>query len=209
MMPPPAMRPVAAADSATDQRMMPPPAMRPVAAADRATDQRMMPPPAMRPVAAAADGATDQRMMPPPAMRPVAAGNPPATSTLQIHPPAAAADLTPADGSQKISPRPQAIESVLPSGWQIVPSKSRPGSVSYLHAATGWKQSHFPDSSLTTDQIVEHARKRKGGTSKVSRATKMAKPLLKNQNTSNWRDFLTAGTSNSKKKKKKKKNGDL
>ena len=35
---------------------------------------------------------------------------------------------------------------------------------------------------------------------KKSKAAKVAKPLLKNQNTSNWRDFLSTG----KKKKKKK-----
>ena len=53
-------------------------------------------------------------------------------------------------------PKPQ-----LPPDWQAVPSKSRPGAVSYFHIPTGWAQRNFPDASLTSQQIMAHMRKRK------------------------------------------------
>ena len=74
----------------------------------------------------------------------------------------------------------------LPEGWRSVPSASRPGDVSYVHAATGFKQSRFP-TGPPSDSAVEKYRAALKAKSKKRKATA---PLLKNAPTANWQSYL-------------------
>ena len=74
----------------------------------------------------------------------------------------------------------------LPEGWRSVPSASRPGDVSYVHAATGFKQSRFP-TGPPSDAAVEKYRSALKAKSKKRKATA---PLLKNAPTANWQSYL-------------------
>ena len=74
----------------------------------------------------------------------------------------------------------------LPAGWRAVPSASRKGEVSYVHAATGFKQARFP-TGPPSDSAVEKYRAALKAKSKKRKATA---PLLKNAPTANWQSYL-------------------
>ena len=74
----------------------------------------------------------------------------------------------------------------LPAGWRSVPSASRKGEVSYVHAATGFKQARFP-TGPPSDAAVEKYRSALKAKSKKRKATA---PLLKNAPTANWQSYL-------------------
>ena len=74
----------------------------------------------------------------------------------------------------------------LPAGWRSVPSASRKGEVSYVHAATGFKQARFP-TGPPSDAAVEKYRAALKSKSKKRKATA---PLLKNAPTANWQSYL-------------------
>jgi len=91
---------------------------------------------------------------------------------------------TPGPDDETGTPAKEALPRV-PPGWEVVPSQSRPGQFSYLHAETGWKQSHFPEANLTTERILAHMHKRKGasahGRTAPNKVRKVEQPSTESQ----------------------------
>ena len=74
----------------------------------------------------------------------------------------------------------------LPRDWRAVPSKSRPGSISFVHVPTGLKQARFPESDPSPAQIAEHAAAVAAARAKKKRGVA---PLLRDAPAANWRTY--------------------
>ena len=87
-------------------------------------------------------------------------------------------------------------EPELPSSWKRVPSKSRPGQFSYQHLPTGLKQTRFPTSEPSSEEVAAHygaLRQAHSGRPDAGPATgkrvREVKPLLQSETTAGWQAF--------------------
>ena len=75
----------------------------------------------------------------------------------------------------------------LPPGWRAIPSKSRPGEVSYFHEPTGLKQARLPTATPSAEAVERFLAVTRAAKAKKKRK---AAPLLRNKPTANWQTYL-------------------